>query len=216
MIQYLLLFLSLINLTTIAKQVAQKEIIIMIDPAGDARHAGRTIGDSLERATTLNIAQGIKKQLESQLGCTVIITRSPGETIAPLQNATFSNRMNVDLYLSIHCYHAPQDKHAISLYTMSRGESLMPTSNELSLVPAQKAHWKYQEKSKTYAQTIMASLQQDAAQKFKLEQPIALPFAPLFGIQAPALGIEINCIDPQDVSLYVGPLSHAIKSAVSS
>lgn len=187
----------------------------MIDPAGDARQPGRTIGDSLERAVSYTIAQALKEQLQKSLACTVILTRSPGETVAPLQNATFANRMAVDLFLSIHCYHAPQNKHEVALYYQSRGESLMPAVQELSLIPAQKAHWKNAKKSRDYANAIAINLQKETVHKFRVDSPLGIPIAPLYGITSAAIALEINCLDPRHVTIYIDPLTNAITSALS-
>src|SRR5579872_3367872 len=79
-----------------------RKVTIMLDPAGDARETGRIIEDSLERAVTIQFAQQLRDVLTSQLpNSTVIITRTPGEELQPLQQANFANRLPVDLYLNI-------------------------------------------------------------------------------------------------------------------
>jgi len=89
----------------------QKEIIIMLDPAGDAQYAGRRIDDSFERGLTLRCAEQLKQRLEQLFPqIHVVLTRLPGETVQPLQNANFANRLSVDLYLSIHFYHETATK----------------------------------------------------------------------------------------------------------
>ena len=88
---------------------------IMIDPAGDAQHTGRIIEDVFERAVTLSIAKALETALHNTLNCTVILTRAPGEIVSPLQNANFSNRLLVDLFINLNCYQAPNEKLSIYL-----------------------------------------------------------------------------------------------------
>ncbi len=188
---------------------------IMLDPAGDARHTGRAIGTSFERAITFQIAQALQQQLQQALPCTVIITRSPGEIVYPLQSANFANRLSLDLYISLHAYHAPQEKHTIALYIVSPSPTLTKKA-DLAMMPFRNAHEQSHAITKKYAHHMHTALQSSSAHQFQLPPAIALPFIPLEGIQAPALGIEINCISPDNVALYVEPLTKAIISTLTS
>src|SRR5690606_15053887 len=90
---------------------------IMIDPSGDTKHTGRIIQDTFERGITLQCAEQLKKELKKILpNIHIVLTRIPGETIQPLQNAAFANRLQVDLYLSIYFYFEPEIPAHISLY----------------------------------------------------------------------------------------------------
>lgn len=203
--------------STIEPRTSQKvEYTIMIDPSGDARRAGRAIADSLERAVTYSFAQSLQEQLKASLNCTVIITRSPGETVYPLQNANFANRLPIDLYLSLHCYHAPNKKHTISLYRMSRAESFLSKHHDLSLVPLNKAHWNAQEITQKYSDKITSHLQSNFRHQFVIEGVYALPCAPLIAIQSPSLAIEINCPKPSDNTVYSSAIAQAIIAALTS
>ena len=189
---------------------------LMLDPAGDAHHTGRIIDDSFERAITYQIAQALQKKLENDLCCTVIITRTPGEWVHPLQNANFANRLPIDLYISLACYHDAQEKHTIALYRYSRGESFIPQSSDLSMIPSTKAHWKSTSKSQKFAQTMYRTLESTYAHQFQLKPVAAIPFAPLTGIQAPAIGIEINYISAEDSTTYIASLAKSIVTALTS
>ena len=70
-----------------------KPFSIMLDPAGDAQTTGRIIDDNYERGVTLQLCEDIKKQLEAEQpkNTRIVLTRFPGETIDPLQNANFAN-----------------------------------------------------------------------------------------------------------------------------
>ncbi len=188
---------------------------IMLDPAGDARHTGRIIGTSFERALTFQIAQALQQTLQKTFPSTVIITRSPGETVHQRQSANFANRLPIDLYISLHCYHAPQEKHTIALYLLSRSTLSIPSSAPISMMPFDHAHWQSFDTTKKYG-ALMHNTLQTYAHQFQLPPVITLPFAPLLGIQAPAIGIEINCVSPDNVTLYVEPLAKTIISALTS
>src|SRR3972149_4092399 len=75
---------------------------IMIDPAGDAKRAGRMLEDNFERGITLSCANCLKHDLEKKYtNVRVILSRFPGETLESMQNANFANRLQVDFYISI-------------------------------------------------------------------------------------------------------------------
>ncbi len=189
---------------------------IMLDPAGDAKQTGRIIGDSLERALTFQFAQALQKTLEENLPCTVIITRTPGEIVYPLQNANFANRLPIDLYIRIHCYHAPNDKLSVSLYRFSYGDTFMAKTNALTMTRYDKAHLANYEKTTNYILHIKKILTDSYANHLSTNGTYAIPFAPLIGIQAPAIGIEINLIKQTDWQLYLAPISQSIQAALTA
>lgn len=197
--------------------VATKETyIIMLDPSGDARHTGRIIGSSFERAFTFQIAQTLQQTLQKSFPCTVIVTRSPGEILHPRQSANFANRLPIDLYISLHCYYAPQEKHTIALYYVARSPLSKPSSAPIAMTPCAHAHWQSFDTTKKYADTMHTLLATSYAHQFQLPPVIAFPFAPLVGIQAPAIGIEINCVAPDNIALYVEPLAKTIINTLTT
>lgn len=209
------LFLSFLLAHTFTNAIPEKRYTIMLDPAGDARHTGRIIGTNFERAITYQIAQALQQLLQNNFACTVLITRSPGETVSPLQNANFANRLPIDLYMSLHCYHAPLEKHTIAIYLVAP-PSTAAAAPSLAMTPLAHAHDQSWHSSKKYASHIHSALQATYAHQFQLPPLVALPFAPLGGITAPALGIEINCIAPDNVTLYIEPLAKSIIQALST
>ena len=209
-----LLTLSLI-ISCILNAQLHAATTIMIDPAGDARTTGRIIGDSFERAVTLDLALALKKALEAD-GYSVLITRSTGQTVLPLQNANFANRLHPDLYISLHCYDNPDQKFAISLYTMSRAEPFIAAVPELSLLPIHKAHWPAHRDTEKIGNAIHETLLQLYGHQFLMSLIVGLPLAPLIGIQSPAISIELNCHSSADSNQYIQPLVDALKAALPS
>ena len=67
----------------------------MLDPAGDAQNPGRTIDDNFERGITLQFAEKLKEMLQEKFPTIrVVLSRTPGESLQPLQNANFANRLS--------------------------------------------------------------------------------------------------------------------------
>ena len=193
---------------------AQAQITIMIDPAGDAKRTGRIIGDSFERAITLEIAQALKTALTMQMGCSVILTRSAGELVAPLQNAQFSNRLPIDLYLNLNCA-ASSGPVSIYVYHFSYGEPFIQPVQPLSFIPIDTAHHCAFYTTSSIAKQVVRSLQQAHAKQFHTHGPYHLPLVSLKGIKAPALGIELLLSEHHDWRPLIAPLVQAITQAIA-
>ncbi len=189
---------------------------IMLDPAGHAKHTGRTIENTFERAVTLSIAQALEKALHSKLTCTVIITRSPGEIVSPLQNANFSNRLPVDLFINLNCYQATHGKLSLYLYYFSDGKLFTSTPPKRSLIPFDKAHLLSVDRTKIYTQQIAQTLHSSSTHTIKTYGPFSLPCTALMGIIAPAISIEFCIAHKDDWIAAIEPLSAAIAKALTS
>ena len=71
----------------------------MIEASGHSQNVGRTIDDNFESTLTFELAHAIKNSITQKCpSAKVIINRGPGETVAPLQNANFANKLDVDFY----------------------------------------------------------------------------------------------------------------------
>ena len=189
---------------------------IMIDPAGDAKHTGRQIGDSLERGITLQFSEALKKTLEELYPhLRVILSRFPGETIQPLQNANFANRLDVDFYLSIHFYPEEETKPNMFLYHFSYGDDFITKRPHLSFCPYDQAHRINGKTTRTWADLIAQTLTTDEHKKlFHFRGTCGLPFKPLIGVCAPAIALEIGLRKKQDWKRYVQPIALSLESIV--
>ncbi len=187
---------------------------IMIDPAGDAKRTGRIIGNSFERAITLEMAQALKAALVLQMPCSVVITRSAGELVQPLQNAQFSNRLPIDLYLNLNCA-ATTGPVSVYVYQFSYGEPFIQSPPQFSFIPIDTAHHCAFNKTSSLAASVVGSLQQAHAKQFHTYGPYQIPLVPLKGIKAPALSIELLLSEHQDWRPLVAPLVQAVTQAIS-
>ena len=213
------LFIPLLLFTTARAPVqgapTQKRII-MIHPAGDAKVIGRKIHDTFERSITLQCAHELKTELESaRENILVIITRSPGDTIAPLQNAQFANRMGVDLFISLHCYQEPDTSPKIDLYQFASNDTYFAVHPDTFWTAYDKAHLTNYKKTAAWATQLKKSLSDHSRTKnYPIRGVHAVPFASLIGISCPAIGVEISTKHPDDWRYTMHALAQGIKNVL--
>jgi N-acetylmuramoyl-L-alanine amidase len=212
-LKYLYLALFCVSFTVHTR----RPLTIMLDPAGDAQNAGRKINDYVERGITLQCAEQLKKAIETaNSGVRVILTRFPGETIQPLQNASFANRLDVDLYVSIHFFAKKKGKHSLALFyfcTNSVIDYWKSNVPDLFFMKAHKVHVGSISTSKKWGEQCYSKLA-DYKEHFTCTAPLGIPFKPLCGIKAPAIGIEASVQNPNDWNRYIKPISEGITSVI--
>lgn len=201
-------FILLCSVICISISWTKKPITIMINPAGDAKHTGRNIDSYFERGITLQYFEQCKKDLERAYPRVhVVSTRVAGETVQELQNANFANRLQVDLFLSIHFYQEKKVKSDIFLYYFSYGDDFITKKYDLQFWPYDKAHLIHFDITHQWIHTMKEHLTHKQYQHmFCVQGPFKLPFAPLIGITAPAIGIEIGLKNKNDWLCYVDPI----------
>ena len=194
-----------------------RPITVMINPAGDAQHTGRKIEDTFERGITLQYAEQLKKIIESTYPhISVILTRFPGDMVTPLQHANFANRLNVDLYLSIHFYHETGIKPNMYVYRFSYNDDFMVPSQSLSFYSYDQAHLSASKKTAAWSDQIKQIITQPFyTKKFNVHGIYKLPFAPLIGIKAPAIGIEASLKNKDDWTVYIDPIVECVGDILS-
>lgn len=201
--------------------ISAKPFTIMIDPAGDAKYAGRSIGDYFERGLTLSFANALKEDLEKQYPhLRIILTRLPGETLEPLQNANFANRLSIDLYINIHFF-ALSTEAAPTIYTYyvmhNPVTDIWQQNNEsLSFIPLTDAHRIALKITQQWAQQALHILQKKVGQQCAVQGPFGIPFKPLTGIAAPSYAFEIGLKRSNDWKQYVEPLICCIGSLIGN
>lgn len=186
-------------------------ITIMIDPADTLRE----IDDFYERGLTLKCAEAIQKKLEQQRShIRVILTRFPGESLEPLQNANFANRLMVDFYLTIHFYKEREAKPHLFLYHYVQNpctDGWQKQTDELAFIPYDQAHKKNLATTKNWANLLLATLEKSFyVQQFDCKGLFGIPHKALVGIMAPAFCVEASLKTKDDWKVYVQPLVDAI------
>jgi N-acetylmuramoyl-L-alanine amidase len=196
----------------------QRTFSLMLDPAGDAKHVGRTLEDSFERGTTLQCAQALKQALEKEESAVrVTLTRLPGEIVEPLQNAHFANRLDVDCYISIHVYQTEDPKPHLHLYYVSYGDDFVSKTFDVHFYPYDKVHTLALPTTKKWVSMMHATLNADIYTKqFQLHPPCALPFKPLLGIKAPAIAVEIGLKKSNDWRYCIDALAQSIHTIITT
>jgi N-acetylmuramoyl-L-alanine amidase len=169
---------------------------IMLDPAGHAKQPGRQLHESFERAETYKCAEQIKKIIESKSDIHVLFTRAPGEEIVPLQNASFANRTQVDLFVNIHLYKEEAEQPSINLSYLTYDTLLDQTHHTLKktdFVPVNQAHCPALATTKRLSASIISNLKASVPSRWHTSpQALALPLKELQGITAPAITIELG------------------------
>lgn len=171
--------------------------IIMLDPAGDAEHPGRRLEQHFERGLTLQCVDYIHHALEHHLPhARIIVTRTAGDKVAPLQHANFANRLeNVHLYLHCALYKeqtSPQP--VIRIYRFSYQQRPLSHANSTSFLRYDHAYEKNEKNSEKLCTTLYNLLHESSTTHsfFEIYPPCAFPHAALCGITCPALVIEIG------------------------
>lgn len=188
---------------------------IMLDPAGDAKHTGRTIGNTFERGITLQYAEYLKEYLENNYeNIKVYLTRFPGEMIYPLQNANYANRLDINLYIHITFYQETNTIPKLFLYGFSYHDDFLTPPKKLTFLKYDQAHIMHNATTQLWSQVIKDVLIQNQYKKFSVHGIYRLPFKPLIGIIAPAIGIEAGLKAAQNWKLYIAPIAQAIGTLI--
>jgi N-acetylmuramoyl-L-alanine amidase len=209
------LFLAL----TASNLMLAKSKLIMLDPAGHAKDTGRQLHHGYERAETYKCAETIKRGLERLDDVRVILSRTPGEELVPLQNASFANRFNADLVIRLSFYKETADKAKINLYYLQiDGLDDKSKSTNNPFTPINQAHLDNIQTSLNYAQKLGNTLCDSTYQSLlTCADPKGLPLKPLIGIVSPAILIEIGLPkDDQWQSLVDALISSLQKIIINS
>jgi N-acetylmuramoyl-L-alanine amidase len=188
---------------------AQKNVTIMIDPAGDARQTGRTIGSNFERGITMQCAERLAHLLKQQSSAiTTVITRAPAELVPELQNANYANRLNIDLFISLHFCRTNNARPKMWIYRYAQANDFVAPQTGLSFPSYDQAYLLNNKITATLAADMERMLEKSTL--FDVHGPYKLPFKPLVGIIAPAIAFEMELKDEADWQTYAEPLAHAI------
>lgn len=169
----------------------KKPFTIIIEASGDAYNPGRTICNNFENAISFTIAQRVKEVVDSHfLHTKIFINRTPTEIITPFQNAQFANKLNTDLYISIHCYLHAQNRPQITLYQYSYKDPVILKKGNLGFYTFDQIYLLNETQTNNWAQELKKMLSEQ--HQIDIDGVHKLPFKPLMGIEASAVGIEIG------------------------
>jgi N-acetylmuramoyl-L-alanine amidase len=142
----------------LAKQLALGVRRVVIDPG----HGGRDYGAPgylkgvHEKQVVMSIARRLEKQIRSELGLEVILTRTDDRYLTLEERTAFANTQNADLFISIHTNsHRDRRAYGIETYFLN-----LATDNEAIMVAATENATS--EKNISDLQTILLDLMQNA------------------------------------------------------
>lgn len=207
------IFLFLITSLTYQAQ----PFTLMIDPTGDAKHTGREIEDTFERGITIQCAQKLKDEITQTFpNVRVVLTRVPGETVYPHQNASFANRLGVDFYLSLAFYHEPSiPAHVAIFYYLEQPTDIWHRCNPLQIYHYSQAHLINIQVTEQIAKNFLQRFQQKTINNaFVLRGMFGIPCRPLIGVKAPALCIEAGLRSKDDWKNLINPLISCIQAII--
>jgi len=189
-----------------------KKFTVMLAPTGDAKTTGRIIDKNFERWIAWEFARAVKEQVERDAPqVCVVMSRGPGEVVYPLQAANFANRLGVDLFVSIHFYCETGVRPRCTFYRFSRGDDFVSLGQGLAFHPYDRAHLLAGNQTASFATQMHDLFCSETYQKqFDVRGPYAMPFGPLVGVCAPAVGIEMSTKAADGWRAYVAPLAGSI------
>lgn len=191
----------------------------MLDPAGDSKHVLREIDGAYEYALSMQCAELIKRKLEQEChDVRIILTRVPGESMEPLQTASFANRLAVDLFVRIHFYWEKEAKSQLFLYYYCGNpvtDAWKKANDILLFIPVDQAHLQHRVITQEWAATLCSELeQQEYSQYFECKGYCGVPLKSLVGIVSPALCIEAGLKTKKDISVYANCYVDALSQLI--
>lgn len=195
----------------------RKKFVIMLDPAGDAHRLGRVIGDCFERGITLQAAESLKQSIQGRYeNVYVVLSRSAGDFIEPLQIAHFANRFAVDLYISINFYEEKNEKGSVFIYQFINDlADYWQSFNDNFFVRYDQAHKKLCKKISTLVDLFTQELKYNNTDNYyEIKGSFGIPFKQLIGINRPAFALEIGLKDKNDWRHYIDPLVTSLKPII--
>jgi N-acetylmuramoyl-L-alanine amidase len=194
-----------------AFMLAKEEIFtIVIDPSD----APRQLATAFARGATLQCAQEIQKYFKSQQQVHIIITRTPGSHLSHENYAQMSNRFGARLYIHISFFQETEVKPRLYLYYHDYGDIILQNSKEPVWYTYESAHHASQKCIKKYADLLTTKLHMEMHAKYHIFPVLGIPCAPLIGILAPALMIEIGLLQADAWQSCVQPLCCALEAII--
>lgn len=191
----------------------KKPFTLILEAGGDALHQGRTIGTHFENAINFTVAKYIKESLDARhMHARIFINRMPTEVIAPLQNAQFANKLNTDLYISINCYQHTKDKPHITLYQFSYNDPIVLKKDSIGFHTVDKVYLFNQPQTMHWATEFKKMLTEQ--NQIEISGVHVLPYRPLIGIEASAIGIEIGISSDTQLPLIIETISTALEQFI--
>lgn len=192
-------------------------VTLMLVPAGDARNQGRSLEHQFESSSAAAYACSLKAAIEKKYPATrVIISHKAGEIVQPFQIPTMVNTLDVDLVITINCYHELGPKPELYFYQFSYGADFVSKLTELSWYSVDSAYLFAKNTTHAWAVALVKALNADIYKAlFIVHGPYKIPFKPLVGIKVPAIGIEMSMRQDGDWAVFVDPVAMSLEPIIN-
>jgi N-acetylmuramoyl-L-alanine amidase len=197
---------------------------VVIDPGHGGKDPGCKAPSGLEEKTvTLNIARALAPILERRIGAEVILTRDRDEYVALEERAEHANRLEADLFISIHLNWFPNgkiqrvetyfvglsnDKESLELAARENAGGDLPLS-EFEVVLRRMAQTLKVQESRRLADLVQASLfggQHKKNSSLKDHGVGRAPFVVLMGTKMPSILAEVSFLsEPEEAERLESP-----------
>lgn len=204
------------RITPLEQVRSQERIVIMIDPYGDVRSAGRVIGNRFESELTHACAQKIKQEIEREYDyVSIVISRTVGEQSYELARAQYANRLEVRGFFSIQFFHetAPIARWFMYRYGQSGHMEFKPQSH--SFLSIDQAYLIKQDFTDELVRSIDPLLGRKEQKCFEYQGVATLPCSPLKGVIAPALLCEVGLKSPDDWMFACHEIKEIIRALIA-
>lgn len=170
-----------------------KQFVVVIDPAGDARNTGRQHDDGWERGITFQCAQELQKRMELHgSAIRLIMTRMPGESLSPLQQAQLANQLHADLFISLHFYQEQQLIPHWYTYMLDLGHEYVIKPRDYTCYYYDQAHILCATQTQKYAQRIANYALTCDQKAIAFHKPACAPIKSLIGVTCPAFAFDVG------------------------
>ncbi len=225
---------------TLAQQLGLGVKKIVIDPGHGGKDPGAIANGLKEKNITLRVAKKLKKRLEKDLNCQVIITRNTDTFISLEERTAIANANNADLFISLHINaHNLAKIHGLETYFLNlstNAEAMRVAARENSVSEHQLSdlqdilsdimqNSKITESSKlanNVHNSILGGLKEKDFDNVKNLGVKQAPFYVLIGAEMPSILIEIAFISNhkdaknlQDTN-YITTIAEEISSGVQA
>jgi hypothetical protein len=145
----------------------------------------------------------------------IVLSRTSEDLSDPLQNASFSNRIHADLYVSFNIFVEKDVAKSIQLYTHTPPSFLhtQKKSSSLSFIPAHSAYEYYVQQSHSLANTFVERAKN--AGTIPVDSPRTLPLKALQAIYAPSFLIEIGVSKSKDWRTYFSQIFEGLQHVIT-
>jgi hypothetical protein len=204
-------YIFLLPLILCVALVSSAHFVLIIDPSDSPRK----LAASFAKGATLQCAEALQKKIEDMFSIQTSITRSPGSKSTHENHAQMSNRLGAQLYVHISFFQELEVKPRLCIYYYANGsEPTQLVSGKQKFCSYECAHYGAHHHTITLANKFYNIIASSASSLYRVMAPLGIPCAPLIGITAPALMIEIGLHTAHTWQDCVEPLAQALGTLV--